>query len=248
MSSRSRFKSSPPHNSSSGLKSSTTHFPFKILPHFTIIVSQIYLSTIALFYLPSKKLLEDPVKALNSTVIILALIQLLVEAARWTLLLDGGRRFDGASSEENKRQGHFMIAIGLTLFGSFMIYIIAVLFGAPLLDKIQNTLLFSIYVSLLAIFPAACALRNNGPAWARIFSDRSPETIPEKLIYYPTVGTVVGAWLGATVIPLDWDRPWQVWPVSCVVGAFLGHAIGSLIALIACYFNEESAAQKKRIN
>ena len=38
----------------------------------------------------------------------------------------------------------------------------------------------------------------------------SPETIPEKLVYFPTVGSVVGAWLGSIVIPLDWDRPWQV--------------------------------------
>jgi hypothetical protein len=30
------------------------------------------------------------------------------------------------------------------------------------------------------------------------------------MVYYPTVGTIVGAWAGAIVIPLDWDRPWQV--------------------------------------
>lgn len=36
--------------------------------------------------------------------------------------------------------------------------------------------------------------------------------------------TVVGAWVGAFPIPLDWDRPWQVsrsllmlirWPLGC---------------------------------
>ena len=26
--------------------------------------------------------------------------------------------------------------------------------------------------------------------------------------------TVLGAWLGAFVIPLDWDRPWQVRKIS----------------------------------
>lgn len=30
------------------------------------------------------------------------------------------------------------------------------------------------------------------------------------MVYYPTVGTIIGAWAGAIVIPLDWDRPWQV--------------------------------------
>jgi len=43
--------------------------------------------------------------------------------------------------------------------------------------------------------------------------------------YIPGVGAIIGAWLGALVIPLDWDRPWQVWPVSCVYGAGLGYVL-----------------------
>ena len=27
---------------------------------------------------------------------------------------------------------------------------------------------------------------------------------------FSTTGTVLGCWLGAFFIPLDWDRPWQV--------------------------------------
>ncbi|CAG8603084.1 22137_t:CDS:2, partial [Dentiscutata erythropus] len=66
-----------------------------------------------------------------------------------------------------------------------------------------------------------------------------PESIPEKLIYYTTVSTVIGAWLGAIVIPLDWDRPWQMWPIPCVIGGFIGHVIGSIISLFVCYFGGE---------
>lgn len=41
-------------------------------------------------------------------------------------------------------------------------------------------------------------------------------------------------------IPLDWDRPWQVWPISCVVGAAVGYAAGSAAAwswvvVVKCY-------------
>lgn len=61
--------------------------------------------------------------------------------------------------------------------------------------------------------------------------------------------------MGAFPIPLDWDRPWQVWllhclpssalahahfdpqkwPVTPVVGALVGHAFGSIVgfALVA---------------
>ncbi|CAG8603466.1 9781_t:CDS:2 [Paraglomus occultum] len=106
--------------------------------------------------------------------------------------------------------------------------------------------MFSLFISLLAIWPPAIAFKDHGPVWSRVFSDSSPETIPEKLVYYPTVGSVVGAWLGSIVIPLDWDRPWQVWPIPCVLGAYFGYTTGTIISLVVCYFSKESAAQKKR--
>ena len=31
-----------------------------------------------------------------------------------------------------------------------------------------------------------------------------------KWTYWAAIGTVIGAWLGAVPIPLDWDREWQV--------------------------------------
>ncbi|KAI4488530.1 hypothetical protein M0802_011533 [Mischocyttarus mexicanus] len=43
--------------------------------------------------------------------------------------------------------------------------------------------------------------------------------------------TLLGTWLGAIVIPLDWDRPWQVWPIPCVTGALLGYTIAHFIIL-----------------
>ncbi|XBW35683.1 hypothetical protein QEN19_001254 [Hanseniaspora menglaensis] len=38
--------------------------------------------------------------------------------------------------------------------------------------------------------------------------------------FYITV--LLGAWLGCFAIPLDWDREWQRWPISLVVGAYIG--------------------------
>ena len=39
--------------------------------------------------------------------------------------------------------------------------------------------------------------------------DRSDAT-PEAYFQCTIVFTLIGAWLGAFPIPLDWDRPWQV--------------------------------------
>lgn len=44
------------------------------------------------------------------------------------------------------------------------------------------------------------------------------------------LGAVLGAWLGAVPIPLDWDREWQSWPVTVVVGLYAGSCLGSKIA------------------
>ena len=42
-------------------------------------------------------------------------------------------------------------------------------------------------------------------------------------------GLQVGAWLGAVPIPLDWDRDWQKWPVTIVIGSYLGWAVFRLV-------------------
>ena len=52
------------------------------------------------------------------------------------------------------------------------------------------------------------------------------------LILRNGLGTVVGAWFGAFPIPLDWDRPWQAWPITCVVGAVAGNALAGLGSLL----------------
>lgn len=40
---------------------------------------------------------------------------------------------------------------------------------------------------------------------------------------------VLGAWLGAIPIPLDWDRDWQAWPVTVLAGAWMGYVVGVVL-------------------
>ncbi|KAJ9637686.1 Glycosylphosphatidylinositol (GPI) anchor assembly protein [Coniosporium tulheliwenetii] len=47
-------------------------------------------------------------------------------------------------------------------------------------------------------------------------------------VYGAALGTLLGAWVGAIPIPLDWDREWQKWPVTIVTGAYIGFAAGKL--------------------
>ena len=52
--------------------------------------------------------------------------------------------------------------------------------------------------------------------------------LPFDGVWGATVGTVLGAWLGAVPIPLDWDREWQKWPVTIVTGMYAGAVLGEM--------------------
>lgn len=39
-------------------------------------------------------------------------------------------------------------------------------------------------------------------------------------------------WLSAFVLPLDWNRPWQAWPIPCVIGALIGYFVAHFITFI----------------
>jgi hypothetical protein len=46
------------------------------------------------------------------------------------------------------------------------------------------------------------------------------------------LGTVIGTWIGAIVVPLDWDRPWQRWPIPCLSSAALAHLLVNLFCCV----------------
>ncbi|KAJ7641435.1 GPI biosynthesis protein family Pig-F-domain-containing protein [Roridomyces roridus] len=121
---------------------------------------------------------------------------------------------------------------------SALLYIIVVLFGAPLLTHISQTALLTVLLAILVIFPPACIFgapleAEVAAAWVRVFTEFSPRTPVERAVLYSAVGTLVGAWMGAIPIALDWDRPWQAWPLTPAFGAILGHILASIGALIA---------------
>lgn len=43
------------------------------------------------------------------------------------------------------------------------------------------------------------------------------------------IGCMMGGWIGAVPMALDWDRDWQAWPVTVLTGAYLGWAVGRVL-------------------
>ncbi|GAA5886001.1 hypothetical protein JCM3774_002956 [Rhodotorula dairenensis] len=124
----------------------------------------------------------------------------------------------------------------VTFLATAAIHTSAVLLGAPFIADAGVTLLLSLLVALLAVTPLAIAVppfqsTANGYVWLRLVSTLSPANDLELALFAPAVGTVIGCWTGAVPIPLDWDRPWQKYPTTLILGAVAGHAAGSLVSL-----------------
>ncbi|RYO36498.1 hypothetical protein AA0111_g2814 [Alternaria arborescens] len=100
-----------------------------------------------------------------------------------------------------------------------------VLFGAPVSSHYWHTLLCGAHIALLSTLPLVYVHGVDGETWRQIVA----LLLPIDEVYGGLIGTVLGAWLGAVPIPLDWDREWQKWPVTIVTGAYIGYAVGKLL-------------------
>ncbi|KOS22749.1 Glycosylphosphatidylinositol anchor biosynthesis protein 11 [Escovopsis weberi] len=124
-----------------------------------------------------------------------------------------------------------VLALVLSAMAVPAIHVLLVLFGAPFLDLVPNTLLLAAHFSLLGVFPVLYARGLDAQALMAVAGCAAPldETVGALL------GAGLGAWLGAVPIPLDWDRDWQRWPVTIVCGMYAGSCVGSLVGGTVLY-------------
>ncbi|TYJ54687.1 hypothetical protein B9479_004626 [Cryptococcus floricola] len=157
----------------------------------------------------------------------------------------GGDRVVG-ESELEERQGRTKKMLGRlyeagvsTLAGSLVFYVILSLMGAPLNSHWDKTALLALHLSILTVLPVVYtlgmpSLYDKGTyarfRMTRLFCEFKPETPLERALVYPAVGTLTGAWLGALPIPLDWDRPWQSFPLTIAFASILGFVAGGFVS------------------
>eukprot|EP01130_Rhizamoeba_saxonica_P014264 TRINITY_DN6218_c0_g1_i2.p1 TRINITY_DN6218_c0_g1~~TRINITY_DN6218_c0_g1_i2.p1 ORF type:complete len:189 (-),score=21.00 TRINITY_DN6218_c0_g1_i2:85-651(-) len=122
--------------------------------------------------------------------------------------------------------------LGFTV-GTLLFQFIAICFGAPLLTNVSRTLHFGALLSAFSFLSPCLFMGFDTNQWIRVYANHSPKNKLERFLYYTGYGSVIGAWLGAIPIPLDSDRPYQVWPVSCVYGATGGYILGVFIWFIS---------------
>lgn len=130
-----------------------------------------------------------------------------------------------------------LIVWSITLFefvaSVIAIYAMTVTFGASLFEDLLRTLAFSCLMSALCVMPTLMLIDHKNPIMLlfRILVQQDCRTREEHHCMMTSVYGIVGAWCGSLVIPLDWDRWWQEWPISSSFGLVFGVLIGAIVSI-----------------
>jgi len=113
----------------------------------------------------------------------------------------------------------------LSLYWIASVYL-TVCFGAPVLSSWYETGSFCVLICLLTAYP--CLLVLGPTSLVSVWTSTEDNPLHSTL-YLNSVCSLAGAWLGAIPLPLDWDRPWQAWPITSCLGAVAGHVAANVL-------------------
>lgn len=123
-----------------------------------------------------------------------------------------------------------LCALLLSFLAVFIV--VCILMGAPYHQNYEGTLALAVLLTSLTVLPI-CLFMGPSKTVQYLFYDTFELTSTFdvwqlELLQYNAFGTLVGAWAGSVVAPLDWDRPWQAYPIPNVVGAVLGFSFANI--------------------
>ncbi|KAJ6095136.1 hypothetical protein N7467_002649 [Penicillium canescens] len=119
------------------------------------------------------------------------------------------------------------LSLSLTFFmATPVLALLLVLFGAPLTTHNAETVLCAAHMAVLSATALIYAHGTDRGVWNEVWGIARPADA----VWGGALGAGLGAWFGAIPIPLDWDRPWQAFPITILVGAYIGYALGSLLS------------------
>uniref|UniRef100_A0AC34FFB7 Glycosylphosphatidylinositol anchor biosynthesis protein 11 n=1 Tax=Panagrolaimus sp. ES5 TaxID=591445 RepID=A0AC34FFB7_9BILA len=135
--------------------------------------------------------------------------------------------------------------VGYTIAAIPLFYVSIVLFGAPIFSNFFETFILSCFLSVLSVAPIIYSTNGHHSIIQELIFDLTPSTKSQYHSLRSSLGTIIGAWIGAFVIPLDWDRWWQEWPLPCLFGAFAGFVIGLVESFVELQLTPPSKRRQK---
>ncbi|CAD5234318.1 unnamed protein product [Bursaphelenchus xylophilus] len=120
---------------------------------------------------------------------------------------------------------HFLI--GIPIF-----HVLFVLFGAPFFVNIEWTLALAVLQSLCSAVPLSLAVDGKTDDIVPFVLDDNETDPKRKGLKLISFCALFGNWLSCVVIPLDWDRWWQKYPIPNFFGICGGLFIGFILAYL----------------
>ncbi|KAG7876159.1 hypothetical protein KL938_004831 [Ogataea parapolymorpha] len=134
---------------------------------------------------------------------------------------------------------YLVISSLISGFAAVPIFLVLLVFGAPIGSLTEETAFLALHLSFLTVFPLLLVYKftdpDAGDTWIRLLTFQVPAFYRNQ-IYLQAMGALVGCWFGVIPIPLDWDRDWQQWPITLLAGAYVGSFAGSLIGYLYSIF------------
>lgn len=127
----------------------------------------------------------------------------------------------------------FILVIILVIF-----YFSAVLFGAPVFSQHYETFFFALMMTVLTALP--CILHVPIEDIPKLFLLLFEGTDLHTYYFWNIRLTILGSWLGAVMIPLDWNKPYQKWPIPCCIGALGGCYLANIYSLLKRRFDKKN--------
>ncbi|ODQ63228.1 hypothetical protein NADFUDRAFT_84411 [Nadsonia fulvescens var. elongata DSM 6958] len=176
---------------------------------------------------------QDPVRIMTQALPFIVLIQVMYSIVGLDGVVSkrtgtGPKKSTQMSSQNSSNFFSALWSVVIAIIMSFLVFGLLVLFGAPAFTYSTHTYLCALHISLLSVQPMFYVYNFDSNIWTDIISVR----LPLNPVYGASVGTWLGSWLGAIPIPLDWDRPWQQWPITILAGAYIGTAIGTVVGAL----------------
>ena len=140
-------------------------------------------------------------------------------------------------------------SIAFLILGIFIFALICILFGAPYLNQRNETVTLAVVLATLSIMPFTLYVGPKGTMLYLFFENYELSTKLQcgylQVMHYNAVGALVGAWVASVVVPLDWDRPWQAYPIPNVCGAIIGSAFGALYSMVATIIRSRKREEQR---
>lgn len=145
---------------------------------------------------------------------------------------------DPNQKKRKKSQDNSLLLVFSSLMVSVIlsvpILVILILFGAPLSSHLTETFILSNHLSLIVTLPPLILFKLNFQAFVAMFKVKHFfKVLFSNPLLFSGFTAIIFTWLGVIPIPLDWDRPWQNWPITLLMGGYVGFCIGTLMSISA---------------